>query len=338
MNTRYHIPPLPAFYGNPAEEVAACRERCALFDFSFVQQASVCGPQAADFVEQFANRTVDDMTPGKIRYALRLREDGTVLSDLTVWKMSDEHFKVMSGHPPDIQDLCSECGPRVHVCAQDTAIFAVQGPMALEELRPLCADHERLGALGYFEHGTFIVGETQCLVGRLGYSGEAGFELICARSEADALWTLLNTTCPAAGFIAADILRIEAGLPLFWNDFALAVTPGELGLAHFCTTPSSPCARSVKRICFSALSKERPELWRAPTPPRRPTRVGEVAVTSACYSVRMGRVIGLGYVTTETNLTHAPLFDQSGVFNEVRAQSLPIYDTQKVRPRANWPC
>ena len=77
----------------------------------------------------------------------------------------------------------------------------------------------------------------RCLVARLGYSGEAGYEIVVAADDAPALWEALRTAGAAdgleeCGFTAIDTLRIEAGHILFSNELALEVTPYELGLAR----------------------------------------------------------------------------------------------------------
>ena len=336
MQARYEIPSLTPDYGDPAGEVRACREGCALFDFSFVERARVQGPAAQELVAWFANRRIDDMAAGKIRYALRLNDDGTVRSDLTVWKIAEEHFEIMSGHPPDIADLCAAGGSSVCPLAHDTAIFAVQGPNSLRTLRPLCPQPERLAGLKYFEHDTVSIADVDCCVGRLGYTGEAGFELIFAKSAADQFWSQLSSHCTPGGFIAADVLRIEAGFPLFWNDFAVPVTPTEAGLAHFASSNEPSPTSALRRICFSATTRARPQMWRFKCPPSRPAERGEIAVTSACFSARTNSVVGLGYVTADTDLSQTPLLDPSGQFSDLCAQSLPIYDPGKARPRAEW--
>ncbi len=336
MQIQYEIPSLTSDFGDPDAEKRACREDCALFDFSFVQRARVSGPRAADLVMQFANRSIDDMAPGKIRYALRLNEDGTVVSDLTVWKISDEQFEIMSGHLPDIADLCALGGGDVTALSNDTAIFAVQGPNALLRLFSVCAEPEALARLAYFEHGAVSIAEVRCRVGRLGYTGEPGFELICSKADATHLWSMLASRCVPAGFIAADTLRIEAGFPLFWNDFALPVTPAEVGLAHFSSRCGTEPDQPLKRICFSAVSRDTPKMWRFETPPVRPTRPGEVAVTSACQSQLAKGVVGLGYVLASTSFGATQLFDPAGQFTGMRPQPLPLYDTQKTRPRSPW--
>ncbi len=336
MQTSYEIPALTADFGDPEREIWACRNACALFDFSFVKRAAVRGHEARETIEAFASRSLDQMSDGKIRYALRQRKDGTVLSDLTLWKISDQHFEVMSGHGQDIRDLSAQGGSAVQDLSGDTAIFAVQGPHALEELTPQCGAADQLAALEYFEHTSCTIGGVDCKVGRLGYSGEAGFELICSKSDATKLWSRLAGNIEPAGFIAADTLRIEAGFPLFWNDFALAITAREAGLMAFSRSSAGSPSETLQRVCFSANCAAAPAMWRAERTPERPERPGEVAVTSACYSTRAGGVLGLGYVLMSGLENGARLFDPSGLFTDIRRQPLPFYDTAKARPRAAW--
>lgn len=335
MTTVYEIPTLTRDFGDPDGEITACRNECALFDFSFVQRAEVEGDDAKAIVQSFATRDLSDMSPGKIRYALRLGENETLVSDLTIWKLSDKHYEVMSGHPQDVRDLQSIGDACVRDLSADSAIFAVQGPKALAKLAPHCERLDQLSGLNYFEHTALKIGEANCRVGRLGYTGEAGFELICSRADATQLWERLAEGIRPAGFIAADVLRIEAGFPLFWNDFALPVTAHEAGLSAFARSSPAPSRAPLQRICFTASCADKPILWRAESAPLRPGRPGEVVVTSACFSARAGGVLGLGYVLAGS-AAQAKMVNPIGQFQDIRVRPLPFYDFAKQRPRADW--
>lgn len=333
----YEIPQLTPDYGNPAQEVETCRNDCALFDFSFVRRASIVGSDAASFLESFSGRQLSGTREGKIRYAIRVKEDGNLLSDLTIWKMTDEHFQVMSGHHDDIKALQSLGGSAVRDLSSDTAIFAVQGPNSLRTLAPLCATPTHLEQLQYFEWASVTIANVECLVGRLGYTGEAGFELICGKSAAKQLWPALTKHISPAGFIAADVLRIEAGFPLFWNDFAIPVDLWEAGLNSFSdATPPTARANALKRVCFTADAHFVPIMWRPARRPVRPKKGGEIAVTSACSSARAGRVLGLGFMLSCEAKDCPELSDPSGCFANIRLETLPYYDPAKARPRAAW--
>lgn len=332
----YKIPQLTPDFGNPRQEAEACRTDCALFDFSFVRRASVRGTQAAAITEQFAGRSLRKLEEGKILYAIRLNGNGTVCSDVTVWKMSDQHFQIMSGHHQDITDLQTLAGAMVTDHTNDTAIFAVQGPNAYNAISPFCSAPEGLKQLRYFEWATLTFGDIKCLVGRLGYTGEAGFELICPRSLAPQLWSLLAKNIPPAGFIAADMLRIEAGFPLFWNDFAIPVEIEETGLGAFSNATMRSDHKRLRRVCFSANAVFTPSKWRPAQVPARPKHLDEIAVTSACFSPRAGQVLGLGYVRGSPNASRSELHDPAGNFTRIKLEPLPYYDPMKLRPRKDW--
>src|SRR5262249_22318991 len=212
-------------FGDSAAEARACRSACALFDFSFLECAQVRGGAARQVVEAFTGRSLAQLPIGKIRYALRVDTAGHLLADLTVWRTGEESYEVMSGRHEDIVDLTDYAGPGVTITAPaNGATFAVQGPASLEALRHLgtMADIEALPSFGFAEA---MLDEIPCRIGRLGYSGEPGFEIICPKESADRLWQVLADHARPAGFIALDMLRIEAGFVLFRNEFCLPVTP-----------------------------------------------------------------------------------------------------------------
>src|SRR5262249_62376280 len=137
------------------------------------------------------------------------------LSDLTVWRHSETVYEVMSGRSEDIPDLVLTARPGCEVedLSGRTSIFAVQGPGSLQALAGL-ADVGALSKLGYFTFVPIRICDVDCVVGRLGFTGEPGFEILMPRPAATELWELLARRARPAGFAAADILRIEAGLLL----------------------------------------------------------------------------------------------------------------------------
>jgi glycine cleavage system aminomethyltransferase T len=97
-------------YGDPAEEVRACRTNCALFDFSFVGRARIGGSRALDAIGQLTRRPLGDLCAGQIRYAVREDRGGHLVSDLTIWR-HDDHYEVMSGRSEDTSDLVRAAPP-----------------------------------------------------------------------------------------------------------------------------------------------------------------------------------------------------------------------------------
>jgi aminomethyltransferase len=138
----------------------------------------------------------------------------------------------------------------------------------------------------------------------------------------------------AAGFIAADILRIEAGFVLFSNEFRLPVSPFEVGLGKF-SRPTDPPKPAIKLVSFLADADRQSWPWRPSHDLQRPSTLGAVAVTSACQSVVAGGILGLGYVLAETS-SNTVLHDEAGTFRNIRLTTRPFYDTAKRRPREPW--
>lgn len=324
-------------YGDVPGEVAACRQAAALFDFSFMSAARVSGRDALKTLARLTDRRLDDLAPGRIRYALCRRPDGRLRSDLTVWNEGGGGYLVMSGLRQDIAGLAAVTesagmDSSVQDLTDATAVYAVQGPGSLGVLDGL-ADTEALAALPYFGFAEFDVAGVRCLVGRLGYTGERGFELVLPAGGRDRLWRDLAARARPGGFAAADCLRIEAGFVLFANEFRLPVTAAEAGLDAFARRDPAP--PRIRLVCFRAIGDEAPTLWRPPTDIGAP-RPGTIAVTSACRSALADGVLGLGYVRIEEAGIDRPFADPTGRFRAVRTVPRPFYDTAKRRPRGAW--
>lgn len=325
-------------YGDALAEAAACRSRAALFDFSFVARAEIRGEGAERLIAGLTRRSLSDLVPGRIRYALRETDQGHLVSDLTIWKHAAAHCEVMSGRPRDIADLVSMAGPDAEVTdlSSNTVIFAVQGPSALNALDGL-GDLRAVSALPYFAFCHAELAGHACLVGRLGYSGEPGFEIVAEAGAGLELWRRLANRARPAGFAAIDLLRIEAGFVLFANEFRLPVSAAEIGLGRFAGGDRRARSDDVALVCFRAQTDADPALWRPSARPTRPDSPGILVPTSACTSIVADGVLGLGFVQTTRPSGQGEMRDPTGTFRDVCLVALPYYDCEKIRPRRPWP-
>ena len=156
-----------------------------------------------------------------------------MVADLTIWRTGAQTFDVMSGRREDVEALldCAGPGGRRHGHDGGRAIFAAQGPGTLDALRNL-GDVDAIRRLEYFTFGHADLADIPCTVGD---------SAIPARPALRSSWraarrAISGGRCPTiwpAGFVAADMLRIEAGFVLFANELALPVAPAEAGLARF---------------------------------------------------------------------------------------------------------
>jgi aminomethyltransferase len=324
-------------YGDPADEVRACRTDCALFDFSFVARGRLQGSGALAGIGHLTGRPLHDLLPGQIRYAVRENSHGCLLADLTIWRHVDASFEIMSGRPEDIVDLIRAApqGCTAQELSAVTSIFAVQGPGSLAALSEF-TDVSAISKLSYFTFAEVKIAHVPCTVGRLGYTGEPGFEIVLPRAPANEIWRLLAQRARPAGFVAADILRIEAGFVLFANEFRVAVTAREAGLERFAGSSRTPADPEITLVCFQATARERPVLWQPRGPVARPTEPGTIAITSACHSAEAGGTLGLGFALRSDVKARVPLRVPDAIFTDIRLVSRPFFDPHKRRPRAAW--
>jgi aminomethyltransferase len=330
-----HVRKLKPDFGDAVAEAQACRTNCALFDFSFLESARLEGLLAESVIERLTARSTRSLREGAIFYALRVDGAGRTLSDLTIWRTGAQSFEVMSGRRQDILDLLAFDGSGL--CVTDVgstrAVFAVQGPATLNALEPL-GELEHISGLKYFNFARTDIAGIPCTIGRLGYTGEAGFEIIVERSHAGRLWNVLAAHVRPAGFVAADMLRIEAGFVLFTNEFRVSVSPREAGLGKFYPAAWSTPSK-LKLVSFRADADSLSWPWQATYVSPRSVGPGTIMVTSACDSVVAGGILGLGYVDADTEID-AQLHDPAARFRGIRLAPLPFYDDAKRRPRAPW--
>jgi aminomethyltransferase len=231
---------LPVQYGGGTlAEHAQCRERAALFDVSHMGQIALRGgrgPGVADAtraLERLVPGGIETLEPGQCRYTQFTNESGGVLDDLIVTHAEDHLLLVVNASRAD-HDLAHLRagleGAGVSVEPLERALIALQGPQAEAALVrhiPECA------ALSFMQSAEAVWDGTQLRLGRLGYTGEDGFEISVGSDRAEALAEALlaEPEVAPAGLGARDTLRLEAGLPLYGQDLDETVTPVEAGLA-----------------------------------------------------------------------------------------------------------
>jgi len=321
----------------PEREAERCRQGVALFDFSFMSVVRVSGAGSAALISDYVQRDLSNMSVGGIRYCVHADSEHRVRSDLTVWKVDDQVFEVMTGEAADVKSLAAQstCRARVKDLSACTAIFAVQGPLSLARILPAC-DERSLERLGYFSFCDVKIHGVPARIGRLGYTGERGFELVVHIDDSQYLWEALSQTIEVAGFATADVLRIEAGFSLFCNEFSVGATAKELGMSRFVDSAVEDSEDAMALVCFSATAKQKPVLWQRPPGATANLRRGELLATSACFSTLAGSVLGLGYVVPGPIETMSSLVDPLGCFENITIRPRPFFDPEKKSVLGGW--
>jgi glycine cleavage system aminomethyltransferase T len=323
-----------AVYTDAAEEHLATRRACGLFDFSFMGHFEVAGGGARAFLDRLQTRNLSALAPGRIAYTLLLRPDGTVYIDATVWCLAPERYWLFTGRRTDfafVAAAAGEAGVALSDLSGANAVLAVQGPEST------CVLERHLGAapgVAYFGFRGARLGGVPITIGRLGYSGEIGYELIVPSDAAPSLWRALAADARECGFDAANSLRIESGFILFTNELAQPVNPIELGLERLV---------SFDARAFTGSEALRALRWRAHD--RRLVGIGGFArrdasslggipraeVTSRVRSPTFDGELALGFAPAEAV---APGTLVSISDKEVgRICRLPFYDSGRMLPR-----
>ena len=229
---------MPVQYTGAVEETLQVRKKVGLFDLCHMGRLEVTGPEAVAAVDAIVSCGVAPLKQGVCKYGMICNDKGGVIDDILVYKDSDRvHVIINAGNRDrDFRHFLEQAGAfdcEVANLSDEQTMLAIQGPRALEMLKPL-ADSD-IGALGYYRFGRAKVLGIPCLVSRTGYTGEDGFELFFPKKDARRMWDGLLDKGAAfelrpIGLAARDILRTEAGMPLYGHELDDDTTPLEAGL------------------------------------------------------------------------------------------------------------
>ena len=221
---------MPINYGSQLEEHHAVRQRCGMFDVSHMTVIDIQGPETGAFLLRLLANDVRKLKDSQALYSTMLNPQGGIIDDLIVYRLSASAYRVVVNAATRDKDIAwfeqviedFDCDMQER---SDTAMIAVQGPQAIEkcdQLLPL-----QLTELKRFS----AAHQNDLFVGRTGYTGEDGVEIIMPQAQAEALWNdLIDAGVHPCGLGARDTLRLEAGMHLYGQDMNEDISPLQCGL------------------------------------------------------------------------------------------------------------
>lgn len=227
---------LPVQYDSVIAESKAVREGAGMFDVSHMGRLWLRGPRVLEFLEHVTTNDVSKLTDGTGQYSLIPNEQGGAVDDIIIYRIDGETFRMVvnaANHEKDVAwlDRHNTFGVAIDDETDATAMIAVQGPRAVEVVAGLTDMGDALRAAPLFGVTNATIAGVACFAPRSGYTGEDGFELICAAGDAAKLWqALLEAGVKPCGLGARDVLRVEAGLPLYGHELTDEHSPLEAGL------------------------------------------------------------------------------------------------------------
>jgi aminomethyltransferase len=224
-------------------EYFAIRNSAGVIDTSPLYKYRITGSDAERFLAGVLARDIRKCRPGQAHYTLWCDNDGYVVEDGVILRISDDEFLLTAAEPnmAYLQDLVGPKSVEIEDVSDEIGALALQGPYALEILKQLAPEVE---GIGYFHLTPAKIGNAAVTISRTGYTGDLGYEIWVDRDDALDVWDALFEVAGPYGVVPCGqtsllITRLEAGLVLIdvdfyssryaWNDDQ-RTTPHELGM------------------------------------------------------------------------------------------------------------
>jgi len=205
-------------------EYFAIRTKAGLLDITPLKKYIVEGPESQQLLNQLVTRNIAICKVGQVMYTPWCDEDGKVIDDGTVQRLSEKTFRITSAEP-NLEWIQSNAVGMDVIVKDDsftTAALALQGPNSRAILNSVSS--KTLDKLKFFWMMETTFGNIPVSISRTGYTGDLGYEIWMDPNDAIAVWDLLMDKgkffgITATGLHALDIARIEAGLILLDVDY-----------------------------------------------------------------------------------------------------------------------
>jgi aminomethyltransferase len=323
-NHTYH----PRHYGDPVAEYWELLNGVTLWDVGVERQIEISGPDAFTFTDMMVPRDLRKCAVGQCKYVFITAPDGGIINDPVLLRLEEKRFW-LSLADSDVQlwamGLAHAGGWNVRIREADVAPLQIQGPKAKEVMVDMFG--AAILELPYYHLRNATLDGMDVVVSRTGYTGEIGYEIYLpgASRNAGRLWDVVWQAGEGHGMRVigpSHIRRIEGGMLAYGCDITLDTNPLEVGYDYGWMVDLESEAdfvgkRALKRIKAEGISRllvgleidgaplgsynDGSMIEPFPVLSAQGEPVG--SVTSACYSPRLDRNIGLAMLP----LTLSPL-------------------------------
>jgi 4-methylaminobutanoate oxidase (formaldehyde-forming) len=312
-----------------AAEHRAAREKVVMFDQSSFSKYLVQGRDALNVLQRVSSANVD-VEPGRMVYTHWLNDHGGIEADLTVTRIAENEFWVISGSSQTIKDLHwlkSHIGEDEFCCVSDItnawAMLGVMGPGSRDLLSETLKHDMSTESFPFGSFQAVEFGMARAYAGRVSFVGELGWEI----------------------YVPVDQAR------QYGHDVADHDTPLECGMGFVCALDKEipfigrdailrqKESRSFmnKRLLQFLLQDPEPVFWHHEPILRDGVIVGHL--TSGDYGHTLGGAVGLGYIEVEEEISKD--YIESGSFEiDVAGERIPatasltaLYDPKAERMR-----
>jgi sarcosine oxidase subunit alpha len=337
-------------YGDPAGEALAVNQAAGLIDVSTLGKLIVRGPDAGDFLDRLYPNRFSNLKPGRIRYGVISSDAGRIVDDGTICRIDDETFYVTttSSGAGAVEEWFSwwlaDWGQRVSLTDVTQGLGAVNlaGPKAREIMAAVCDIDCSNEAFAYLDGKQARIAGVQCLILRIGFVGEVGYEIHFPSAYGEHIWdALVEAGRPHGlrpfGLEPQRILRLQKMHILVGQDTDSESTPfaaampwivkldkeqdfiGKWALEHY-----SQQAPAAALVGFTMTNGDVPTEG-AVVVDEAGTPAGQV--TSSRHSPVLGRTIGMAWVPEALAHDGAKItISDEGRTLSAEIQTKPFYD------------
>ena len=323
------------------EEHLGTRQRASLCDLDYMGEFIIEGPDSLNFAQRLFTIDLSVLTIGAIKYTAMCNNDGNMVDDGTVWVLDTHKIMFISGDESDYDWILSNAegfDVTVSNITSDHTTLALQGPKSQAILSKIT--DVRLHEIHYYHFKQGKVAGVDCLVDRMGYTGESGYEVHFKPDYARKIWEAIiqagkEFDIVPCGQAALESLRQEAGYLLVGNEHDKNTNPLEAGIGVTVKFDKGEFNGKQALLKIARQGVKRRLVWFkikdgavANTGDRifsGATQVG--TVTSGSYSPTSGAGTALGYVSPEFAI---PGTDFEIDISEKRCRAtlsvMPLYD------------
>ncbi len=312
------------------------RNTIGVFDVSHMGEFWVEGPKAFDLVQRISSNDAADIFDNKIQYNCMPNDKGGIVDDFLLYQFNREKYLMVVNAANIEKDWNwvnlqnKNIGAKLRNASDETALLAIQGPLALKAMQKLT--DEPLEEMPYYTFKTLkFAGIDNIILSITGYTGAGGCEVYLDNKYGHDIWEAVMDAgkefgIKPIGLAARDTLRLEMGLCLYGNDIDDTTSPLEAGLGWITkfTDGNNFVNREAlekqkeqgvsRRLAgFEVVEKGIPRKD-YPLLDENGNKIGRV--TSGTMSPTLKKPIGMGYVKTG--------YHKSGttIFVEIRGKAI----------------
>ena len=351
----------PNWFEHSAAEHNAIRQGVGMIDTSSFGKLLVQGREAQAVLNRLSVNDVDT-EPGRIVYTQWLNDQAGIEADVTVTRIAENEYLVLSGPATVNRDLArlrraiaDDEFCTVADVSGTMAMIAVMGPESRRLLQPLTDVDLSDVAFPFGTSSEIDLGLGYVRATRVTYVGELGWELLAPADMAHHVWKTLRSAgkplgVKPVGYHAMNSLRLEKGYRSWGHDISSADDPIQAGLSFTVKwdKPGGFNGREAlekikgqgvnRRLVQFVLSDPSRHLFHDEPIYRDGELVGRVA--SAQYGHTLGGAVALGWVTAP-EVVPRPWFETGDYTIEVagervaaRSSLRPLYDPKSERPKS----